>query len=163
MRLIFSLSTQPASSKKLTAGTAGQHTDPQPPEDHQVTANPLAQSDHPFYRNPDEIIVTRSRHCRAGVLCYRASRSGRRTISAAAWAGRRMAHCAPWWRGATQSCARISLDNGLTWLPERYRPIFGFGYPGNLVLEDDAIVTITGASLGQRRPAPGGRDPLAAE
>jgi len=50
--------------------------------------------------------------------------------------------------GATQSCARISLDNGLTWLPERYRPIFGFGYPGSLVLEDDAIVTITGASLG---------------
>ena len=115
-----------------------------PSGDHQVTANLLAQSDHPFYRNPDEIIVTRSRHCRAGVLCYRASRSSRRTISAAVWAGRRMAHCAPWWRGATQSCARISLDNGLTWLPERYRPIFGFGYPGSLVLEDDTIVTITG-------------------
>ena len=46
--------------------------------------------------------------------------------------------------GRRSHCARISLDNGLTWLPERYRPIFGFGYPGNLVLEDDAIVTERG-------------------
>ncbi len=38
----------------------------------------------------------------------------------------------------------VQLTDGLTWHPQRYRPIFGFGYPGSLVLEDDTIVTITG-------------------
>ena len=38
---------------------------------------------------------------------------------------------AGYFRGRSQLCARVSLDNGHTWLPERYRVIFGFGYPGH--------------------------------
>jgi hypothetical protein len=56
---------------------------------------------------------------------------------------------AGYFRGRSQLCARVSLDNGHTWLPERYRLIFGFGYSGSLVMEDDTIITVTGASLGE--------------
>jgi len=53
-----------------------------------------------------------------------------------------------YFRGRSQLCARVSLDRGRTWLPERYRLIFGFGYSGSLILEDDTILTVTGSSLG---------------
>ena len=53
-----------------------------------------------------------------------------------------------YFRGRSQLCARVSLDHGRTWQPERYRLLFGFGYSSTLALEDDTLVTVTGASLG---------------
>jgi hypothetical protein len=52
------------------------------------------------------------------------------------------------YRGRSQLCARVSEDAGRTWLPQRYRLIFGFGYSSTLALDDGAIITATGASLG---------------
>jgi len=53
-----------------------------------------------------------------------------------------------WFRGRSQLCARVSHDVGRTWRPERYRLLFGFGYPGSLALKDDTIVTVVGCCLG---------------
>ena len=53
-----------------------------------------------------------------------------------------------YFRGRSQLCARVSLDAGQTWLPERYRLLFGFGYSSTLALEDDTLITAVGASLG---------------
>ncbi|MFH1566804.1 MAG: hypothetical protein ABIL09_02315 [Gemmatimonadota bacterium] len=53
-----------------------------------------------------------------------------------------------WFRGRSQLCARVSLDCGATWLPERYRLLFGFGYPGSLALADGTLVTAAGSCLG---------------
>jgi len=53
-----------------------------------------------------------------------------------------------YFRGRSQLCARVSLDHGRTWLPERYRLLFGFGYSSTLALEDDTLITVTGTSLG---------------
>ena len=51
-------------------------------------------------------------------------------------------------RGRSQLCARVSHDQGKTWLPERYRLLFGFGYSSTLVLDNGSLITATGASLG---------------
>lgn len=51
-------------------------------------------------------------------------------------------------RGRSQTCARVSLDGGKTWTPQRYRVVFGFGYSSTMALEDDTLITVTGASLG---------------
>ena len=53
-----------------------------------------------------------------------------------------------YFRGRSQTCARVSLDRGRTWMPERYRVVFGFGYSTTMALEDDTLITVTGASLG---------------
>lgn len=53
-----------------------------------------------------------------------------------------------YFRGRSQLCARVSLDAGQTWLPERYRLLFGFGYSSTLALEDGTLLTATGACLG---------------
>ncbi|NKB72063.1 MAG: hypothetical protein GKR89_33715 [Candidatus Latescibacteria bacterium] len=51
-------------------------------------------------------------------------------------------------RGRSQLCARVSLDRGRTFLPERYRLLFGFGYSSTLALGDNSLVTVTGCALG---------------
>ena len=53
-----------------------------------------------------------------------------------------------YYRGRSQLCARVSEDGGETWLPPRYRLLFGFGYSSSLALDDGTIVTASGASLG---------------
>ena len=49
--------------------------------------------------------------------------------------------------GPLQLIARVSEDNGKTWLHDEYRLSAGFGHSGNILLEDGTIVTITGKSL----------------
>ena len=43
-----------------------------------------------------------------------------------------------------QVLAHISEDGGQTWLPEKYRLSFGYGYPSSTVLDDGTIITVTG-------------------
>ena len=50
--------------------------------------------------------------------------------------------------GPYQLIARVSKDNGKTWLHDEYRLSAGFGYSGNVLLDDGTIVTVTGKSLG---------------
>ena len=50
--------------------------------------------------------------------------------------------------GPYQLIARVSEDNGKTWLHDEYRLSAGFGYSGNVVLPDGTIITVTGKSLG---------------
>lgn len=54
-----------------------------------------------------------------------------------------------------QVLARVSEDDGKTWLRDEYRIIYGSGYPRSLVLEDGTIVTVSGSTL----TTPGGRPP----
>jgi hypothetical protein len=50
--------------------------------------------------------------------------------------------------GPMQLIARVSPDGGKTWSPDEYRLSAGFGYSGDLLLDDGTIVTVTGQSLG---------------
>jgi hypothetical protein len=51
-------------------------------------------------------------------------------------------------RGRSTLSARLSDDGGQTWRPYRYRVLYGFGYSGSIMLQDDTIVTAAGCSLG---------------
>lgn len=42
--------------------------------------------------------------------------------------------------------ARVSEDDGLTWLPETFHVSAGHGYPASVTLDDGTIVTVTGAT-----------------
>ena len=54
--------------------------------------------------------------------------------------------------------ARISRDEGRTWLPEVYRLSFGHGYGASVVLADDTIVTAVGNSpLDEKGRNPSGK------
>jgi hypothetical protein len=43
---------------------------------------------------------------------------------------------------------RLQSEYSDTLRGQRYRLLFGFGYPGSLVLEDDTIVTVVGCCPG---------------
>ena len=49
--------------------------------------------------------------------------------------------------GSHQLIARVSEDDGKTWSHDEYRISAGFGYSGNIALNDGTIVTVTGQTL----------------
>ncbi len=55
--------------------------------------------------------------------------------------------------GPYQLIGRVSENRGQTWLHDEYRLSAGFGYSGNLVLDDGTIITVTGKSIGGNHSA----------